>query len=854
MRPSHVWSTGFSRNDSSITLPPEGGTPNIFDNAQESTPDKLRRRLQGDLDNIILKALRKEPEHRYSSVEQFSEDIANHLIGKPVIARTPTVAYRVNKFVRRNKLGVAFASFAALTLIAIVGFVIWQRQAALAQARETRRDLYAARMDKVLQERDSFDLTGIRETVESFLPRAGEEDLRGFEWYYLWRWCNRDLLTFPHDRAIEGANVIENSSLVITSAPMGSYWMQNVWDTETGKLLRALTQKRGSANPDLFFLSGGVALQQVGKQSFRVWQLSTSKEVTPAIDSLSPIVSSVCDCADSLDYRGCQLFTAGEDGIIRGWDIATGALLCTFNTTTPITLQNLSLKYQRLALNVGSNRLEFWDTATQRRIRAIDGLAATPFADLEAFPSWPSGGGLLCMGDGVLKRFDWLTGRELQQIKIDENFRQILSTPGGKFFNLGGSSEVQIMDLLTGRHMGELKGHTGWVRFADLNPQETLAVTASADHTVRFWDFQTQRQLAVIPAHEREVYQARFFRDGSRLITVGADRTAKIWDVASLLAPDTLEGHSDYIFSVAFSPDSRTLASAGRDRTIKLWDVQTGKPLNTLNGHKLDIFKIAFSPTRNRLASANEDKTVRIWDVNAGKQVAELNDFDTRPRAVAFSPDGKLLAVGCDYWDFAHKVDDHRTIRIWDVATWREVMTIKGHQGDVVAIDFSPDGKRLASASWDNTARVWDVASGQELLQFTGHKEHVWSVRFSPDGRRIATGSADQTIRIWDAATGKELLPPLKGHSRDIFDLAFSPDGKRLASGSADGTVKLWDAATGRELVTFKDHNNEVWSVVFSPDGRTLATGSWDKTIRLYRAATEQEVQAKLSVQSSAKK
>src|SRR5262249_2168484 len=122
---------------------------------------------------------------------------------------------------------------------------------------------------------------------------------------------------------------------------------------------------------------------------------------------------------------------------------------------------------------------------------------------------------------------------------------------------------------------------------------------------------------------------------------------------------------------------------------------------------------------------------------------------------------------------------------------WRlghpEVQTLQGHTGWVVAVAFSPDGRRLATAGGDPPGRIWEAAGGKQLLALKGHADPVWGVAFSPDGRRVASASLDWTVRVWGATGGEELLT-LQGHTGPVWGVAFSPDGLRLAS--ACGTAR----------------------------------------------------------------
>ena len=198
---------------------------------------------------------------------------------------------------------------------------------------------------------------------------------------------------------------------------------------------------------------------------------------------------------------------------------------------------------------------------------------------------------------------------------------------------------------------------------------------------------------------------------------------------------------------------------------------------------------------------------------------------------VAFSPDGKRVATA----------SGDKTAKVWDARSGQELLTLRGHSDAVYAVAFSPDGKRLATASPDKTAKVWDLASGQELLTLRGHSDVVVSVAFSSDNKRLATASADNTAKVWDAASGQELLT-LHGHSDVVNGAAFSPDAKRLATSSLDKTAKVWDLASGHELLTLHGHSDAVYAVAFSPDGKRLATASLDKTAKLWDADSGQEL------------
>jgi tricorn protease-like protein len=311
----------------------------------------------------------------------------------------------------------------------------------------------------------------------------------------------------------------------------------------------------------------------------------------------------------------------------------------------------------------------------------------------------------------------------------------------------------------------------------------------------------------------------------------------------------TLKGHTGPLTAVAFSPDGRTLATAagepGAPGEIKLWEVATGRERLSLRGHVDLVTALAFSPDGAVLASAGgvpgrkgegwAAGEVKLWEADTGRERSAFQGHAGLITGLAFSPDGKRLATASE---------DHTAV-LWDVAGAREAATLKGHAAGLTAVAFSPGGKLLATAARDRTVRLWEGA-GKERLVLKGHPGPVTCVAFAPDGRTLAAGGGafeagqwtSGEARLWDVASGTERLT-VGGHTDAVAAVAFAPEGRVLATGSWDSTVRLWDAGGGQELKSLVGHTSRVTAVAFSPDGKLLATASEDRTAKLWQVTWE---------------
>jgi len=771
----------------------------------------LSSRLHKELEWIPLMAMRKERDRRYKSAFDLAEDVENYMNGRSLIAGPESAAYRMKKFMHRNR--VVVTGIAAVLIVLIAGivtstiFAIYARSQRKTAEADRDRVIEAERHleEKVESLQKAIYLSRIRLAAieyEKSNPRRTRDllelcpaDLRNWEWYRLWQVSDQARITLVTHVGNSAAFSPDGTRIA-----SGGIREIKIWDVNTGAELMTFGAHDHIVKSLAFSPDGTQIVSGSLDKTIKVWNASTGAEVMTLwrprenipsdASSLNRVFSNHTTVAVSLNQR----LVIGNcfDNAIRAWDMNSGAELMTVRGhILPVVSVALSPdNTQIVACSLLDKTIYVWDVRTGNKVMTLHGHT--------------------------------------------ESVNSAVFSPDGTRIASGSSDEtVKVWDATTGAELMTLHGHTDDVDCVVFNPDGTWIVSGSRDRTIKVWDVNTESTVITLRGHTEPVNCVAFSPDGTEVVSCGLhERAIKVWDVNPRYLDVnpryevmTLSGHKNTLTSVAFCPDGRRIVSGSHDDTIKVWDASTGAELITLRGHNRSVFSAVFSPDGTRIVSGSWDETIKVWDVTTGTELITSRGHTDLIDSVVFSPDGTRIASGSS--------DD--TAKVWDATTGAELMTLRGHTNNVVSVVFSPDGMQIASGSSDETVKVWDATTGAELMTLRGHNRGVNCVAFSPDSTWIVSSSKDRSIIVWDANTGTKLMT-LHGHTESVVSVVFSTDGTRIVSGSPDDTIKVWDANTGSELITLRcQYASE--HVAFSPDGKRIASCGLGKTIKVWNSA-----------------
>jgi WD40 repeat protein len=483
---------------------------------------------------------------------------------------------------------------------------------------------------------------------------------------------------------------------------------------------------------------------------------------------------------------------------------------------------------------------------------------------------------------GVLVLWDLAEGRE--------RFRRPVHTPhvGGLVFSPNNRvlaswsgtdpdsdhCDVALWDPARGDEIARTAAFAGVVGDAVFAPDGHELALVLTGHSrsssmVMFWDLNRLPAPSELRRCRDDECAVAYTLDGRYLATAGRSGRISLIDRLTSRVVWNVSGIPRAHGVLAFSRDGRSLA-AGQDGRIALYDVESARIVSWLpvesptrlvfspDGRKLaghasgkgDVFVFEeirrdpravftdFFPGVQLHSILSEDgrffaawaqtMAPTVWDATSGRKLAQFPGEPNRVAQLAFSADGHSLFLACGdgrarSWHFSPPA--HRPAQV------------AGHDGEVWALAYTPDGATLISAGDDHLIKLWDPDDGRLVRELRGHEALVASVAVHPDGHLLASAGFDKKVRLWDLPGGRPRAV-LEGHEGPVRAVAFAPDGQTIASGGSDNTVRLWDIPSGRPKNILRAHTDVVRALVFDPRGRFLASASTDRTVRVFDAST----------------
>jgi WD40 repeat protein len=559
-----------------------------------------------------------------------------------------------------------------------------------------------------------------------------------------------------------------------------------LWDVTTGKEIRRLPWDEGPIK-GLASSADGKRLAACGDDSpewrpgggtICLWDPATGKELLTIPGYRSNAVALSAD--------GKLLAAGVKFGLCRVWNTDERNALCNFGDNKENLAVSFSPDARLIASSTASNSFHITDLATGKPVvvrpcPSVGPLSFSPDGRLLA-----SGG-----GDYLIRLWDTSHWREVRHFSSPARWVMSLAFSrdgkllvSGHMGRKGGDAPLSLWDTATGKEIRQFHGHLHPVRSVAISRDSRLLASGSDDATVRLWQVATGKAILPDRGQQGPVTCLAFSADGRILASGSSDRTARLWDVSTGTERCAPFRYDHDVTSVGLSADGQALllvVTGGN--VVDARDVSTGKSRWVFGvPEPLQPARVAFSPNNVHVAVGHA-RGLQLLDGATDKKRWSATPGEVR--TLAFGPGGEAMACLCV------ESTGRSIVWLYDVATGTEHANFVLPEGWGTRVLYAPDGRTLATLSQAGAIQVWETATGKLCLELRGHRWQTFAAAFSPGGRVLASGGNDRLVRFWDLSTGEE-IGQRAGHQGPVEALAFAPDGKVLASGGRDSTILLW--------------------------------------------------------------